>query len=250
MDADGGGVADLQTDVMRFMAILSLCLVAIFALVQSIPPAPEQQKRQPSKVESDGNKQLVPVPTVTSQKPVEVELIRPDAPVAKTPVDDEVVALQRPVIQKRVKPRSVTPATAIASTPSPPPAAPSRSSAPTKDGFTLRFENDLALTELVTRNEVGLYAITPDRSLRINIERGNMSFWQASTPTQFHEMDSATVPTSIIETLARSNNASSSSAKWAVTIPRSMSQQLNQHMREHSGGSLIISADGDLRLER
>ena len=38
MDAEAGGAADLQTDVMRFMAILSLCLVAIFALVQSIPP--------------------------------------------------------------------------------------------------------------------------------------------------------------------------------------------------------------------
>ena len=39
-EADGGGAADLQTDVMRFMAILSLCLVAIFALVQSLPLAP------------------------------------------------------------------------------------------------------------------------------------------------------------------------------------------------------------------
>jgi len=39
-DMDVGGAADLQTDVMRFMAILSLCLVAIFALVQSMPVAP------------------------------------------------------------------------------------------------------------------------------------------------------------------------------------------------------------------
>jgi len=40
MDAEAGGVADLQTDVMRFIAILALCLVAIFALVQSIPLMP------------------------------------------------------------------------------------------------------------------------------------------------------------------------------------------------------------------
>ena len=40
VDGDVGGAADLQTDVMRFMAILSLCLVAIFALVQSLPVAP------------------------------------------------------------------------------------------------------------------------------------------------------------------------------------------------------------------
>ena len=43
-DGDAGGVADLQTDVMRFMAIISLCLMAIFALVQSIPLAPVVQE--------------------------------------------------------------------------------------------------------------------------------------------------------------------------------------------------------------
>ena len=42
-DTDAGGAADLQTDIMRFMAILALCLVAIFALVQSIPLVPEPQ---------------------------------------------------------------------------------------------------------------------------------------------------------------------------------------------------------------
>ncbi|MEO0422885.1 MAG: hypothetical protein AAF184_11145 [Pseudomonadota bacterium] len=36
----GGGAEDLQTDVMRFMAMLGLCLVAIFALVQSLPATP------------------------------------------------------------------------------------------------------------------------------------------------------------------------------------------------------------------
>ncbi|NOR66604.1 MAG: hypothetical protein GQ528_04535 [Woeseiaceae bacterium] len=40
MDAEAGGIADLQTDVMRFIAILALCLVAIFALVQSLPLMP------------------------------------------------------------------------------------------------------------------------------------------------------------------------------------------------------------------
>ena len=56
MDADAGGAADLQTDVMRFMAILAFCLVAIFALVQAIPvessgqapPAPVAEKPDPA----------------------------------------------------------------------------------------------------------------------------------------------------------------------------------------------------------
>ena len=36
---DEGGMEHLETDVMRFMAILAFCLVAIFALVQSMPPS-------------------------------------------------------------------------------------------------------------------------------------------------------------------------------------------------------------------
>ena len=54
VDADSGGAADLQTDVMRFMAILALCLVAIFALVQSIPLAPEPPRAGPNAWETPG----------------------------------------------------------------------------------------------------------------------------------------------------------------------------------------------------
>ena len=44
----------LQSDVMRFMAILGLCLVAIFALVKSLPTSP---------VETVPNRQSAPEPT-------------------------------------------------------------------------------------------------------------------------------------------------------------------------------------------
>ena len=64
MDAEAGGAADLQTDVMRFMAILSLCLVAIFALVQSIPLAPSVQKPAPVEHAADPPK---PEPRNTAQ---------------------------------------------------------------------------------------------------------------------------------------------------------------------------------------
>ena len=48
----GSDTDALQTDVMRFMSILGLCLMAVFALVQSLPlqetapvrPEPEQEK--------------------------------------------------------------------------------------------------------------------------------------------------------------------------------------------------------------
>ena len=38
---DDAGMQALETDVMRFMAILAFCLLAVFALVQSVPWSPE-----------------------------------------------------------------------------------------------------------------------------------------------------------------------------------------------------------------
>ena len=88
-DADAGGAADLQTDVMRFMAILSLCLVAIFALVQSIPLAPVKPAPTPT-IDS----QQQPAEEEPSPPPVEIKLTRP-APV-KAVVKEETIVVQRP----------------------------------------------------------------------------------------------------------------------------------------------------------
>ena len=132
MDADAGGFADLQTDVMRFMAILSLCLVAIFALVQSIPLAPSAE--EPAPAVQAAKRQIVATPVEQATPHPEPIATVAEAIVAKPPAPD-----------------------------------------PPQEGFTLRFDNDVALTRLVARNEVGLYAIYPDRSFRLNVNRGQMS---------------------------------------------------------------------------
>jgi ABC-type phosphate transport system auxiliary subunit len=105
------------------------------------------------------------------------------------------------------------------------------------------------LTRLVARNEVGLYAILPDKSLRMNVNRGQTSFWPASVPTRFHEMDASTVPRSVIDAFQLSNGPRVQDLQWGVTIPSATSRQLQQFLREASGGALIIDARGELRLE-
>ena len=237
MDAEAGGAADLQTDVMRFMAILSLCLVAIFALVQSIPLAPTSEIPKPvvqiaTLAEPATEEKSTPVPTLEPETVVEpdITLTRPQP--RKLPPREAPPVLQRPVAQKIE-----------------PVAAPPVEAKPAKHGFTLRFEDEVALTRLVARNAVGLYAILPDKSLRMNVNRGQMSFWPASLPNQFHEMDEATVPNSVIDALQRNNGLRAQGLKWGVTIPSGTSRQLEQYLREASGGALIIDARGGLRLE-
>ena len=239
-DADAGGAADLQTDVMRFMAILSLCLVAIFALVQSIPMTPAKTVPVPSppaaSQEQAAEPIVEPVTEPVAAPPSEITLTRP-APTMAT-VKNESVVVQRPL--SRPQPQSI---------PENLPPAPPAETKPVAKGFTLRFETDLALTRLVEQNAVGLYVITAGKSVRLSMDTNEMSFWPASLPGQFHEMDESTVPEPVIAAYRRNHNDPSADSKWGVTLPGPLSQQLNQFLAASEGGSLIISSRGDLRLE-
>jgi len=237
MDAEAGGAADLQTDVMRFMAILSLCLVAIFALVQSIPLVPPPAI-PPAIAATAAGTPATPAPPAAAEPqaaaaaPVQVALTRP-AP-QKLPAREKPPALQRPV-----------PARAAA----PPVPAARTAPGPAKQGFTLRFEDDAALTRLVARNEVGLYAISGNGSYRMNVNGGRLSFWPASPPGQFHEMQASTVPAPVRDAFLRSPAHGSAATEWGVTIPAATRRQLDRFLAEATGGTLIIGADGQLRLE-
>ena len=84
----------LQSDVMRFIAILALCLVAIFALVQSLPlhPVAKPSAAEPA-VEAPA---VEPVTTVQPSPAPEPEPVN-DMPPAKT----QPVPL--PVLKKKLE---------------------------------------------------------------------------------------------------------------------------------------------------
>ena len=257
-DTEAGGAADLQTDIMRFMAILALCLVAIFALVQSIPLIPEAPTQSP--VTAAPPPLLVPEP-----EPVEVEPLPqvPDVtppPLVEQPV--EVVRLKRPkwtssfVPQQSASSPPVTKPPAREEEPepkemtSPPITPPATPTAPAKrtEGWSLRFESDHALTRLVAAGKVGLYAIGDGRAQRMTVSESRISFWDASTPNAFHEMEMSTVPLPVIDALARSG-IDTTGIDWGVTLPGKLREQLDALMRDHSNGALVIGLDGELRLE-
>lgn len=253
-DMDAGGAADLQTDIMRFMAILSLCLMAIFALVQSLPLAP---------VEPIDEAQLellsTPVEAVsvanTTEVPVVAKLPNPKPLQTKEPLK-KTVALTRPKWLPKYTPKDVTEEQPESQSPveaaapvvpeiQPQPMTPVASEEP---GFTLRFESDAALARLVAASQVGLYAIESDRAQRMTVSESRISFWDASTPNEFHEMEKSTVPGTVIEALARTGSKADA-VSWGVTLPGSLKTQLDELMRAHRGGSLVIGASGTIRWE-
>ena len=246
-DMDVGGAADLQTDIMRFMAILSLCLVAIFALVQSIPLTPAE----PVPVEPEP----APTPVVeeqiqTTPPPIPQPLAKP-AP--EPPPVEKAVTLTRPTWQPKYTPKA-PPTQAPVAVPETVPAAVPEKAAPVpppepeKVGFTLRFASDTALTRAVAAHQVGVYAIAADRAMRMTVSESRISFWDASTPNTFHEMDTVTVPAAVIDALARTGS-STDGINWGVTLPGKMRSQLDALMQAHQGGSLIIGGTGEIYWE-
>ena len=238
-DSDAGGAADLQTDIMRFMAILALCLVAIFALVQSIPLVPEAPTQSPAPA--------APPPIARTLEPDRQPLVNSENPARPNTEPEKTVQLTRPgwsstfVARDDATERDVVPE----SQETPPPEAPAD---PTREGFTLRFESDLALTRLVAAGKVSLYAIADGRARRMTVSESRISFWDASAPNSYHEMETGTVPRPVIDALARTG-ADTANVGWGVTLPGRLREQLDSLMRGNSGGALVIGRDGELRLE-
>ncbi|MGB5689296.1 MAG: hypothetical protein WBM45_08460 [Woeseiaceae bacterium] len=243
-DMDVGGAADLQTDIMRFMAILSLCLVAIFALVQSIPLTPVEPV--------PGETAPAPAPAAVAQESVQAA---PEPAPTPTPMPsplavEKAVTLTRPAWQPKRAPQTpardepvvVTQAvvTQAVAAPAPP--------EPEQKEFTLRFASDAALTRAVAAHHVGLYALDTTQARRMTVSESRISFWDASTPNTFHEMDASTVPAAVIDALARTGVATDGIG-WGVTLPGKVRTQLDSLMQDHDGGSLIINAAGDVHWE-
>jgi type IV secretory pathway VirB10-like protein len=260
IDGDSGGAADLQTDIMRFMAILSLCLVAIFALVQSLPIEAQPIPEPPPASTELAEPAVEATATEIIEKPVPAPQPAPTPPATPASPDSpsEAVVLTRPKWVTNFQPRAEesrqsTPVQA--STPTPQAAAAPVDSKSTAvpaqeevEGFTLRFESDLALTRLVANGKVGFYAIGDTSAQRMAVRESRISFWEASTPNAFHEMEATTVPQEVTDALRRSGTSSAGVA-WGVTLPGRLSSQLNSLMQEHKGGALVIDASGNLKLE-
>ncbi len=125
---------------------------------------------------------------------------------------------------------------------------PATATAGAEAGFTLRFESDEALKTLVAQSDVGLYAMHGEQAKRLHVGQGRLEFWTASRPAAFHEMDAATVPGEVISALSRTETARTA-ARWGVTLPPRLSQEIDRHLATGGHGDLVISATGALRLE-
>ncbi len=271
----------LQADVMRFMAIIAFCLIAILALVRDIdrdyvspvetPVVPDPPASQDSQISEE-----VPIPEVT----VVAELVEPDPDPVRTatlepriepsetpePVAPEPVIIASAAVEPIERELAMTEPTV----PPPPkvlaPAEPvpvvakhtkakdipeeTRPASTTEidveageeeDSLSLRFASDSDFLRLISKGTVDVYVFNARDTLRLGKD---YRFAAVEPPTQVYELMPETIPRAIVRSLG---SPATESYTWGVSIPPRMAREIAAYAARESSGQLLIDRFGEVR---
>jgi len=282
--AAGGDTEALQTDVMRFMSIIGLCLMAVFALVQGIPVQEQGKPAQPSQVAGirqeirAQQQQLLElraevealqsekvrtqqVLTVTYQHleqgrrvlaGIEQDSMREKQDLAELRARLQDSQLQLDHSHKEIEalkypPRRKTVKPVIENRPL---SAPSAKPDPARQGFILRFASTAALDRLVAAGSVTLYGMADQQAWRLSMDAGRPAVTQTPFPGWFHEMSAVTVPAHYLYSLKKAaDGPGQSNVVWGVQLPAATKVAIASLSKGQQGGALVIQDDGQVTLE-
>ena len=213
----------LQTDVMRFIAIIGLCLMAVFSLVNGAAQEQRATRTHPAEA-SRGESPTAPA--------VVNRAIPEDAPSPTRQPTPPKQPAARPLQTPRPSPNPNAAA-------EPPP-----ESVSVAQGFTLEFESADALAALLAAGRITLFARGEQQHWRYQFGSG---FAPAEAPNSYYPMHPETVPAKLRNLAAGKLNTAPTA--WGVTLPSATSRKIQQLMTERTGGALLIDADGEVRLE-
>lgn len=270
---DGAELEALQTDVMRFVAILGLCLAAIFSLVQALgtsapPSAPslvsaeilQQQLRALSQrnaqlavelselqrtLVGSAQRESAHQDTVTALEQARQQQQAELAVLARS-LTDQTLSVQEARRRLRAEAkRSSQLETALAENTSVAAKTPPRpAKANQVMGISLGFASNAVLTDLLQTGDVVLYANNGSRYWRLGRDLGH--FNPSEPPQQFYQMRAETVPAEIISRFQPPTVGQRTGYSWGVTLPDSTVAEIKRAIDSGQGGELLISADASV----
>ena len=269
----------LQADVMRFMAIIGFCLVAILALVRNVEPVtapspPEKLKAEIEKadiakvdiakadiVKADAEKPDIEI-DVTMTTPVDeptplsnwrdpIEKPQPLPVVRATPRPiEKLVRSPTPEMLPPVEKETKAPSRSFAEPPAidtPPRAddvpAVAASETSEEEGLTLRFASDGDFLRLIAKGGIKVYAYRQSDVLSLN---DSYRFLESRAPGQVYELLRESIPSLIVDALRR-ERSEIGTFTWGIALPNRISGQIDQHLKSVKNGQLIINRYGDVR---
>jgi hypothetical protein len=220
----------LQADVMRFMAIIAFCLIAILALVRSVEPA------EPVAAEPVARQPTSPPPI--PQPPPKLDLLPPrttmEAPDVPAVARSEVPPVPPPISGARPDPPAAATPTAEPAPPLP--------AAPRQPGLSLRFASDQDFLRLVTRGGIQVFAFRDGEVLSVSAD---FRFEPAPAPARLHELLPETIPELMSTALRKAMGGDG--YRWGIAMPERMARQIRGHVDRGASGALIIDRYGEVR---
>ena len=238
--ADTAEIESLQTDIMRFVAIIGFCLMAIFALIQSLPMVSSPWRDPVNREEID----LLRKALATRQR--ELEQLRAENKRLAAPRQDE-----RALSPDLAKPNN-DPAPAVEPEPqaAAPDAVPTPAPTAVEDAqpLSLVFESEPALEALLRRGAVGLFLIGKGDGGNWQLDAATGTFKRAGGSRRVWYMDSSTVPRVYRE--AADRLPGSGTYFWAVSLSDAIQRSLRQQIGDKETGKLVIQASGAVVYRR
>ena len=252
--ADVAEIEGLQTDIMRFVAILGFCLMAIFALIQSLPTVSSPWRDPENAEQIKRLRAALATLEETSQASAEraardyAELQR-DYRAVQAELDqlrgenERLGAAHREALD-----RSQAPAPAY----SPERARPQHAEQDAAPGplaltaerepLSLVFESERALEALLRRGAVQLFLTGAGDAGNLRLNPLTGAFDRVSGPQNIWFMDSSTVPLHYKNAARRL--VGGARYRWGVALENSIQRSLRQQMGDKETGKLVIQASG------
>ncbi|MDZ7668170.1 MAG: hypothetical protein U5Q16_01680 [Gammaproteobacteria bacterium] len=212
----------LQADVMRFMAIIAFCLIAILALVRGVEPPAD------SKSAAVASPQPQPQPASAAEAAPAAAEKPPVEPADPQPVEPS------PQQQAAARPVPAEPAE-----PEPVPTPPSQTE---KEGLSLRFASDRDFLRLVSRGDIRVFAFNEAEVLSLD---GDFRFQPATSPGRVHELLAETIPELVVGALRR--HAAPEAYNWGIAMPDRLARQIRGYVDGGATGELVINRFGEVR---
>jgi hypothetical protein len=261
----------LQADVMRFMAIIAFCLIAILALVKHAEPSQTENAvdstpeplpaAEPKPATEEIQLASIPVAPVAPVTPVTVkaERVIPKERVIPEMAPEREVEPQ-PVLQAELEPEldpeqpvaSVPPVTSSKPAPEPPEptlaepplpeAATPEADTPEEDSLILRFASDGDFLRLIARGDIRVYAFQESDVLTLS---ESYRFLDTQSPGQVYELLPPSIPTLIVDALKQARS-DIDGYRWGIALPGHISNQIERHLGQVSQGQLVIDRYGDV----
>ena len=268
----------LQADVMRFMAIIAFCLIAILALVkhaeppvttskaevpavavepvrpektETIPPDPQPPQPQPQTEEPEPVEPapFQPAPFQPAVEQFQLAAATPPTELSEPlPVVQETIAEVEPVPSQPVESPDLDPdpepeaIPEVAAEPAPELPAAQSPSEPEEEGLILRFASDGDFLRLIARGDIRVYAFQNTDVLTLS---ESYRFLDTSSPGQVYELLPPSIPALIVDALKQART-DIDGYRWGIALPGHISNQIEQHLGRVRSGQLVIDRYGDV----